>query len=254
MPDDVGADAASADQAIDRLGLPLVVKRRVGTAGAQVRIAATADEVERALAEVGDADDRSTVFFEQFIEGDVVHYAAVVGVDGPVHDYVVAIHKSPTNPLGPSTAVVVIDEPELVMAGRRIAEVMGATGFVALEFVRDDEGACWHIDASTRVWGNVLSLLDVGSNLFEAYRYQLGLRADRPVFAPVAFGLVHPVQPSAMKRAIRAGDRHDLASSVASFVRYYLPVVGGRYVLVTALELGSIWRGHRRESRRPSTG
>ena len=242
VPDQVRGERSSAAEAVARLGLPLVVKRRIGTGGGEVHVAPTVAAAEQAVTDLG--NEPLKLFFERFIDGEPVYYLAVIGPQGVVQELVGVGQRSVEHPLGPSTGVLLIDEPDVMAEGRRLVEVLGVRGMVALEFIRDGDGRVWHIDLSTRAWGNVLAPLTVGVNLFDAYRYALGLGARPPVKPPEASWASRTlaVQPGALKRAVAGGSLADVRAAAGPLVRDYGPVLGPRYLVVVAVELLSTWR------------
>ena len=65
------------------LGVPVVVKNKTGAAGAGVRIVDTQAEIRSIAATFEDPGD---FYFERFIAGDVMSYAAMADADGTVQE------------------------------------------------------------------------------------------------------------------------------------------------------------------------
>lgn len=84
-PEQLSAAEHSVEDAIATLGLPVVLKVKIGAAGAGVRIAATESEVRAALAELGQP---SEMVYERFVSGPIVAFNAMVSEHGAVQETV----------------------------------------------------------------------------------------------------------------------------------------------------------------------
>ena len=177
---EIGAPAEVVSELAGALGYPVLVKRRIDTAGSGVVIAADAAAAVAGAEQLGTAG--AGIFLERFIAGEVVQYTAMVCADGVEHgsELCLQVEKAADNPLGPSVAVTVLDDEALLDAGRRVVAALGCTGLVNLEFMRDQDGAVHHIDFSARAFGNLATLSIAGPDLIDAYVRSLGLTTLRP--------------------------------------------------------------------------
>ncbi len=233
---EAGVSSKTLARLADDLGYPVVVKRRVDTAGLGVAIAGDADAVLAAAERFGTGG--AGIFLERFIAGDIVQYAAMVGANciEQGDEVCLLVEKAPDNPLGPSVSVTVIDDRALVLAGRRAVSALGCTGLVNLEFVRDQAGTAHHIDCSTRAFGNLAAVSMAGVDLIGAYIAWLGLRSSASPGS--GGGRIEPgarlnVNPSVVKRPETHGRTSRLMRRVISESGPYLRRFGLRYVLVT---------------------
>jgi len=232
------------DQAIDALGLPLMVKQRVATAGIGVRLASSRAEVVAALEALGGG--RSALTYEQFVAGEVVHYAGVFGPDGPQHEATVVPRRSAANPLGPAVAVTTSDDAELRRIGRQLVSWLGAEGLVAVELIRDADGCSWPIDLGPRVWGNVLAPVRDGAALFEHYGKLIGLAPAGSPVRTARSGRTHVVQPRGLLQAVAVGRPNDIAAAGWDLTGGYGRLLGLRYVAIVWFEALAAWRTRRR--------
>lgn len=153
-PEQLSVAEHSVEEAIAALGLPLVLKVKIGAAGAGVRIAANEGEVRSALRELGQP---STLVFERFVTGPIVAFNAMVGDQGAVQETVrrgVASLSAPTQ--APLTSEVVDDEP-MRQIGRTLCAAVGLSGPIDIQAVLDAQGRHWVIDLNARPYGNMFS-------------------------------------------------------------------------------------------------
>jgi hypothetical protein len=176
-PQKLDASTTTPAEAIALLGLPIVLKARVGACGDRVRIANTTTELEDALAGLG--LDRSELFFERCIDGECVDYSAVIGADGPVLEVVArgAVAMASTTP---RSSIEIIDEPQLLAFGRHAVEKLGVTGNVNMDTIKDRDGNYWLLDVNLRAWGSMFSCLAAGLDFGASYRYASGLSSTPP--------------------------------------------------------------------------
>lgn len=217
IPPQVRVCAIGPQQALARFGLPLVVKAAIGAAGTGVRIAASLEEVERAVEELS-ATGWGEPFYQQYVDGQMVMYCAATGAGGPLieHGFRVLATRWP---LGPSAVVRLFDEPRLLAAGRLATRVLGCFGLAEIGFIRALDGTYWHVDANTRSWGNMISLLCAGVDYPQSYLALLSDRPWRPAsLAPAAHAQDVVVLPAMLFRAASQGSRMELSAALAAFV------------------------------------
>lgn len=234
------------EQAVKELGLPLVVKERVGSGGREVVITRDLEELRAAASHyVTKLED---AYFEKFIDGDKLNYAAVVGTDGPVQELTYRVSKW-VQPVGTAIEVELIDDRRLAEFGRRAVEVLGCTGVVNMDILRDQSGTDWLIDFNPRVFGGASNFLCAGIDLVEGYKYINGLRDDSPEFRHLDSGVKVRIFPNSLNESVHTGS---YLRSIREFLReslLYLKWLGSRYWLY---ELGSVILSVRKFRRRRS--
>jgi hypothetical protein len=255
IPPQLRADAVSPRQAAETLGLPLVVKARVGAAGTGVRVAATVDEIERALARLSGGDP-GRAFYQKHIEGEMVMYDVVSGETHPLIEHGIMVADVQWK-LGPSARVRLFDDPDLISAGRLAVRTLGCRGFAEIGFLRDAMGALWHVDANCRPWGNMISLLSIGIDFADAYTSLVLGKAYAPPRgrAPPAPGEEVSVLPFALYQAASHGSLGEIWSHAAAFAIICRRGPGARYAAPIAAKVTAILIARLiRRLRRPSDG
>lgn len=173
-PDKIEASRCTPDEAVAALGLPLVVKVKVGASGLGVRIATTARDVHDAVAHLGPVDG---LFYERYIAGDYLDYSAVAGPTGALQE--VGTRTVAATATAPPSTIETVDELGLTEIGRKAVVELGLTGFIHIDTVRDADGRYWVMDVNLRAWGSMASLRRAGIDFTEGYLAMLGL-SDRP--------------------------------------------------------------------------
>jgi len=248
VPEKIAADLVMPAEAVKQLGLPVVVKARVGASGDKVRIATTVEEAEQAIHDFG--PDLTDLFYERFIEGDLVDYSAVVGPAGVIQELATRTVLSKPDETTPPRRIELIDDLALLAFGQAAVRAFGVTGLAHLDTVRDEDGRYWLLDLNLRAWGSMLPAEAGGVDLGAGYLHAVGLRPEPPTRRTPDAGVVVDVFPGllddsiAQRRAFRA---------LAQFARHsprYLRRLGARYWLTEFLVLGvglaGAWRDHLR--------
>lgn len=176
-PEVLDATSTSPEAAAEELGLPTVAKKRIGCGGDNVVIAADLDALRTASSSWG--GDASERYYERFVRGDKLNYAAVKSSSRIEQELAYRVSRW-MQPVGTATEIETIDEPGLVAFGRRAVEVSGCTGLMNLDVIRDANGAYWLIDFNARAFGGGANFLTVGVDVSEGYLVSLGYRQDPP--------------------------------------------------------------------------
>jgi hypothetical protein len=163
-------------EAVETLGLPIVVKPRVGMNGQGVFVAHTLGELETHLRTV-DADE---VLMEAFIEGTTANYCAVVG-DGAERDMTYRTLQRGADPWSPSVEVACYRDDELTEIGRRLASALPSEGLVNVDAIRDASGRYLVHDVNLRVWGAFFASWNAGFDLSGAYLRWLSDQVRRSI-------------------------------------------------------------------------
>jgi hypothetical protein len=167
VPEQCCADELDPDEAVERFGLPLMLKRRTGTGGTEVRLVRSRDELRPALDSLGGKLEH--LFYQRFVDGDLVGYGALRLGDTTRYEFTAREFKSAASPLGPTARVVTTDDADLADSGRRVLERLDCGPLAAIELLRDRDGGLWFIDLSVRAWGNFSSLAGAGVDFPAAY-------------------------------------------------------------------------------------
>ncbi len=77
-----------------------------------------------------------SLFYERFIDGTKLNYAAIVSPTGIEQELTYRVTKW-QQPVGRASEVETIDDPQLVAFGRQALEVVGCTGLVNMDVIRD---------------------------------------------------------------------------------------------------------------------
>jgi hypothetical protein len=237
---DPGATVQQLQRLADELGFPVVLKRRVEAGGEGVVVAH--DRREIVVAGELLCIEKSGVLLEAFVRGEVVHYAALCDRGEILCQASLGVEKANSDPLGASARVWLLHDSEIEAAGPQIVRALGCEGLVNLEFIRDPRGSLYHIDCSTRAFGNMACLSLAGVDLLGAYLRWLGLPKASSIPTVVADHRrteLLAVFPVTYRR--RELDSHLLAIG-RDFIlsaRPYWRLFGMRYVLVAALEVAT---------------
>lgn len=208
----------TADELAGLLGLPLVVKAAVGSGGEGVTIAHTADDVAAAVARLGVLAD--TAYAEQFLPGHTLCWAGVVA-GGEVVDAVVYRTIQGRQAEGPSSSIKVVDDPEVMRIGARVAALVGTNGMLNLDLVRDAGRRPQVVDVNVRAWHSVVALDAVGHDFTRAWLASLGLAVAGPGGGRTGVVHVFPDQGGSARAVSRT-------RGAGRFVR---DLVGQRHVL-----------------------
>jgi hypothetical protein len=233
IPAQICAAEIGAAEAVARLGLPLIVKDRIGAAGARVRLADSVEQVDAAVRELGGARGEGA-FYQQYIVGDMVMYGAVFDEDGPLIEHGLKVVRSRW-PLGPSASLRLFEDSALLRDGRAVMRALGCRGLAEIGFIRDHEGRCWHIDANFRCWGNMVSLLSAGVDYAGAYAALVtgaGYAGARRLADP---GAQVDVLPYALYDALSFGSLRDIVREARRFAAMCRDGPGPRYATVITL-------------------
>lgn len=143
-----------APEAVQKLGLPIVVKSNYGAAGSGVRIAHSVADAERAAAEMGAAED---YFYQRFVDGPILSYGAMMTDEGIVQEMTCKGFDSASDPTNAAFGYEVIDDPAFTEVGRSVCRGVATCGPIDLQAIRDDQGRHWVIDLNIRPFGGMLN-------------------------------------------------------------------------------------------------
>jgi predicted ATP-grasp superfamily ATP-dependent carboligase len=227
-PDALGGDTAPED-AVARLGLPIVVKPRVGAYGRGVLVAETLEELATHLASVRPDE----VLFEAFIDGTPANYCAVVG-DGAERDMTYRTLRRRGNSWSPSIEIVCSHDDELIAIGRRLADALPCEGLMNVDALRDGQGRYFVHDVNLRVWGALFASWSAGYDLTSAYLRWLADQAQRQVGAAERSARIFPDYAGTLWQSERRRGLRVLGEQL----RAYRRLLGTRYVAREILRSG----------------
>jgi len=217
-----------------RFGFPVVVKQRVGSAGANVVIAGDLD----GLVAAARPRDRAAAnrYYEQYVDGEKLNYAAAVSATAVEQELAYRVIRW-LLPAGTASEVQTISDPQLEAFGRRAIAVAGCTGLVNMDVIRDRDGCDWLIDFNARAFGGAVCFRWAGVDISQGYLRSLGQRAAAPARAKPVADVQFPVFPTCVGDAVRSGS---MTRAGAAFMRAsppYLRWVGLRYWVSEALAI-----------------
>lgn len=230
----------SDEEAIDKLGLPLVVKAEIGSAADGVRVVRSPEELQQAVAHMDPT--RASLFFQPLLRGEVRNYEAVIGADGtPLEDLVVR-QFGQVGGVRPGREVV--DDPALLEYGREICAALQYRGPIDIEAI-EHQGRPLLIDLNPRVWQSMMSLSSVGARFDAHYLTALGIPTSASERGRM--GERTAVFPADIELLLKSGQP---AAAVGGLVRRSPEVIrycGVRY-LAQAVALRIAWRLTRNQS------
>jgi hypothetical protein len=241
----VHVDDAGPEEIAGRFGFPVVVKDRIGSAGTNVVIA---DDLETLTHAAGapEASGRER-YYEQFVDGEKLNYAAAVTDAGPQQELGYRVIRW-LMPAGTASEVETICDAQLMDVGRRAVDVARCTGLMNMDVIRDREGRDWVIDFNARAFGGAMCFRWADIDLSEGYLASLG-RGSAPVGRRTAStGVRFPVFPTCLGGVLAGTSRRRVAAAFLREARPYWRWLGARYWLSEALAIADAARvGHLRE-------
>lgn len=177
VPPTLRAGETTPREAVGTFGLPLVLKPSVGAAGAGVVVATSERELEEACERLS---GRGELFYEKLVVGDQYAVAAAFA-SGVVLQRAAQLHLQDGEAWrGPSAASLTVEDPRAAALVQQVTSIVGGSGLLALDVIRDRDGVDWVIDVNLRAWHSLGALLSAGIDFSEGYLYALGVRRDPP--------------------------------------------------------------------------
>jgi glutathione synthase/RimK-type ligase-like ATP-grasp enzyme len=214
------------------LGFPVVLKARVGSSGDQILIVHDLPALNRVAAIWWEHPER--YFYEKYVDGEKYNYAAAVGQAGIEQEltYRVSAWRQPT---GSASQVETVSDVQLAALGRRALEVVGCTGLVNIDVIRDRQGVDWLIDFNPRAFGGSASFLCAGLDISEGYLRAIGQTQSPPARRSPPAGVPIRIFPACLGEVIASGSMTRAAVAFWRESKRYLRWLGLRYWLVEAL-------------------
>ena len=237
VPATLDASQHRAEEAADLLGLPMIVKGRIGNGGSDVRIVESQIEATHAAQALS---VHSGSFYEQFITGETVSYSASYLAGDRIHDAVYRTERIGPSRIGPPDRIFTLSADHELAVGREVVNAIGGSGLVNVNLIRDSSGRTWVHDVNLRPWGTLLALREAGVDFATDYLHILGLSAVDSGSSSVVVGRTCDVFPSAAiaegKTSIAAGLTklfHDVPGYVSSAGLGYVSAEIARVLAIT---------------------
>jgi hypothetical protein len=230
-PDVLLADATSPIEAVDKLSLPIVLKRRVGSSGSDVEVFNTLESLQAFVAKIECSSDW---FFEQFIEGQSLVGASCVGDHGIDFISVYEILKR-FNVRGASIMIKIRNDTKIVETGRLLINSLHIRGLVCFDIIRDSNGIDWIHDVNPRAFGGLSMCQFVGFDFCGAYiRFLKGRDSIEPSRADTS-EVKAIVFPHGWKEVFRSGQPWTAWFRISQWTWQYGRLLGLRYFLSLAI-------------------
>jgi hypothetical protein len=257
VPDQVplGTTTAAASL-VAQLGLPVVIKPRVGASGAGVQVATTVGQLERALEDVKAVS--TSCLAERFVAGTQLSYGAIVGPRGVEQEILTRGWHRQITSRGPLVEHETVDDAELVNICRKVACVEGYRGPVQIDVLKDADSTHWLHDLNFRFWGGAGAALAAGVDFSEGFLNVLGLEAGAPSCRSPKPGIRYTVFPANHGEELSQGHPIRAIGCFAHAARPYAKWLGASYVVCEAFSsaflVHYLWREARRAQRSTASG
>lgn len=169
-------DAESLREAIESLGLPIVVKGIVGRGGSTTHIARSVTEAVDAMRRAQRA--AGECFAQQYLAGPTFLVGGVFDQGAPVRLY--AGRKVIQQPAGTGPAAVIrsVHDERLLNAAKTAMAAIEWTGLASVDLIGDPEGRMLLLEINPRPWGSIVAAHDAGVDLYGPFAELLG--GERP--------------------------------------------------------------------------
>ena len=231
------------EAAAARLGLPLVVKQRIGAGGRGVSVVADTAGLHALL----ERTDPHAIYYEQFCAGETVQYAAAFDSSGVLQEAVVRSVRNAAERHAPTCRIETVLDEQAAEIGRQVVRCVGGRGLVNVDLVRDAAGVPRVVDVNLRTWESMVALRLAGIDFVDGYLAALGVAPMTPPRSSPVIGRAIAVFPTS---AFRAMERGEPARAVRSYVREsgrYFRWLGARYWLMTSWMFAVGLRAARRD-------
>jgi len=233
VPATVSGDAMSPREAIEKLGLPVLVKPRIGAGGHAVTVARSLEDASEAISCFQRA---SEYYFECYVAGQMVRYAACQVAGTAIQEATYVGYRLDSSALGPATSIQLTHSPELVQISRAAMAALNGIGLANIEYIRDAEGQYWLIDVNFRAWGTVVALRAFGLDFVRAYRNHLGEHNKLPGLRSDKVGKITKLFPDAVQPALARGPYLQGALRFLQLLARYVTWLGPRFGVLGCLE------------------
>lgn len=213
IPRQIPVASVQPKTAIAELGLPLVVKSRVGASGRGVVVASTESEVRDAIAALASPEMH---YYERYVHGRLMAYSAIISAHDIIQEATYQSVSLSTDPTFPPIGHEVIVDPALTDIGRIICAAVGLRGPINMQTVKDDEGNHWLIDVNLRPFATMLAFDQAVLDTAAGYLVAVGLTEHQVTHRSPPVGLRVTLFPDNAEELVKAGRR---AASIWCYVR-----------------------------------
>ena len=245
-PQQLAACAVTPTDAAEQLGLPLVVKTKLGASGAGVVIARTIGDIESAVARLDLGGD---CFFERYVAGQIVSYAGAVFQGQIVQDMTHQAVKLPTDPTCAPLAFEVVNDEVLLSVGRALCQALNLSGPINIQSIRDAAGKHWLIDLNLRPYGPMLSFEQDKVDTAAAFLYATAISSACPRQRTAVPGTRVEAFPYDAENLIRGGQPWRAVGLYLLRSSAFWRILGANYVLYVLLAAAA----HRADAMRART-
>ena len=239
IPECVELTSADVDSFIERYGLPLVLKNRVGYGGHGVTVFHHRDDLTQKIQSMVGGGDQ--FYIERHVAGRPVNYGAAI-INGVVVQDVCYRPLKTVRPLGPAMQMITTADGEALALARRIVSNSQCSGLVNIQFLQDDEGTYLPIDFNLRTFGPATSFRKAGLNFREGYLRSLGLEA-RVTTSEAQVDVTIDSYPDPQRTLVRAGHPFKALRSYLTEAPENSRSLSWRYTILEALTLLTLIRG-----------
>lgn len=152
--------------AIDTLGLPIVLKQRIGWAGAGVRICHSLHELQQAFDDLQQqthhSQNRNGLFCQRYISGTPA-LAGGLFLHGRALRLHAADHTFSYPPLtGSSKSIISRNDRDMQNALQQFCAAIQWNGLGNIDFIRSENGELYFLEMNPRIWGSIAAAEDAG--------------------------------------------------------------------------------------------
>ena len=158
------SDDASLANAVESLGLPVVVKGAVGRGGSTTHIARSLAAAREAVTSVRRAG--TDAFAQRYIVGQTYLVGGTFRDGCPLRLYAgVKLAQHPRR-TGPATIIRSYFDERLLNAATATIAAIGWSGIASMDFVRDTDGRFLLLEVNPRPWGSIGAAAAAGVDLY----------------------------------------------------------------------------------------
>ena len=230
-PDTLLAEVTSPIEAVEKLSIPIVMKRRVSSSGSGVEVFNTLESLQEFVAKI---ECPNEWFYERFIQGQSLVCASCVGDDGIDVIATYEILKR-VKLRGTSIAVEMLNDARIAENGRLLINAMHIRGLVCFDIIRDANDIDWIHDVNPRAFGTLSTCQLGGFDFFGAYIHWLIGRGRIEPSRLDTIGATAFVFPYGLKEVFRSGQSGTAWFRILQWTWRYWRLLGSRYFLSLAI-------------------
>ena len=244
-PESLPVGTTPENEAVARLSLPIVLKRRIGSSGSGVKVFTSLEDLREYVAAIESPDEW---LYEQFIQGRSFVYAACVSDEGidvmATYKVLEREHLS-----GPSSVMEFQTDPHLVESGRILINALHIRGLICFDIIRDSNDVDWIHDVNPRVFGGLTTCQLAGFDFRGAYLRCLGVDVDvqsSPLDTPttISFGF-----PEGGRELLRSAPYRVSWVRALRWIWSHWRLLGSRYFLAFVIDRPvTAWRHYFKRS------